>query len=35
MIYDYIIFALSPKQFPPVDWTLAERYTDLAKHDLM
>jgi len=34
MIYDYIIFALSLKQFHPVDWILAERYTDLAKHRL-
>ena len=34
MTYDYIIFALSLKQFHPFDWILAERYTDLAKHRL-
>ena len=32
MIYDYIIFALSLKQFHPVDWILAERCTK--KHRL-
>ena len=32
MTYDYIIFALSLKQFHPVDWILAERCTK--KHRL-